>query len=206
MRNRQDKEVTTMAKMGEEEIHKAIRRRELEDTLRQECLGTINQRITRYLELNFTELTPNEPFASISAQCILLYRDGYFFACIALCQAVAEALVRFMCERSKFGASVSKNFEENVEKLRTRNIKPDCSKLLEEIWEGRPDYHHLNPKVPTEIIELQVIAKSKMIALHDIESKVFAFQQVGGAIKPRYPKYWPEAQDGLPNVFLRLDP
>jgi len=192
-----------MDKMDEEGIRKAIRRLELEDTLKGECLSSISDRVSRYLELNFIEVTPNEHFASISAECIRLYRDGYFFACIALCQAIAEALVRFLCEKSCFKAS--KNFEANIGALCRRKIKPDCSKLLKEIWEGRDDYHHLNPKVSTERTKLQTIAKSKMIALHNIESEVFAFQWVSGAIKPRYPKYW-ETQNGLLNVFLRFEP
>jgi len=196
-----------MAKMDEEEMRKAIRHAELEHTLKADCISTISDRVTRYLELNFTEVIPNEqPFAPVSAECIFLYRDGYFFACIALCQAVAEALVRFMCERSKFGASISQDFEENVEKLRKRNIKPDCSKLVKEIWEGRHDYHHLTLKVPTDRKKLQAIAKSKIIALHDVESKVFAFEWVGGTIKTKYPKYWPATNNGLLNVFLRFEP
>lgn len=194
-----------MAKMDGEEIRKAIRRAELEHTLKAECLSTISDRITRYLELDFIKVTPNTHFASISAECILLYRDGYFLACIALCQAIAEALVRFLCERSRFKAA--KNFEENIETLRKRNIKPDCSKLLKEIWKGRDDYHHLNPKVPTERNKLQAIAKSKIIALHNVESEVFAFEWIGGAIKPKYPKYWPQTQNGsYLNVFLRFEP
>ncbi len=196
-----------IAKSDDDEIRRAIKRHQLEDSLKQECLGKISDRVTRYLELNFIEVTPNEqPFAPISAECILLYRDGHFFACIALCQAVAEALVRFICERNKFGASFSKDFEKNVEKLHERKIKPDCSQFLKEIWKGRDDYHHLNPKVPTERAELQSISKSKIIALHKVESKVFAFEWVSGAIKTKYPKYWPEAKDGLINVFLRFEP
>jgi len=190
--------------MDKEEMRKAIKRHQLEDSLRQECLGTISDRITRYLELDFIGVTPNDYWASISAECILLYRDGYFFACIALCQAVAEALVRFLCTKSGFKAS--NVFEENIDKLRRRKIKPDCSELLEEIWKGRDDYHHLNPKVPTERVKLQDIAKSKMIALGAIESKVFEFEWVAGAIKPKYPKYWPQTNNGLLNVFLRLNP
>ncbi len=193
-----------MAKMDEEEIRKAIRRAELEHTLKGECLSTINERVTRYLDLDFIKVTPNEHFASISAECIRLYRDGYFFACIALCQAVAEAIVRLLCTKSEFKAD--KVFEKNIDTLRRRKIKPDCSELLEEIWKGRDDYHHLNPKVPTEREKLQAIAKSKMIALHGVESEVFAFEWVGGAIKPKHPKYWPEARDGLLNVFLRFEP
>ncbi|MFC1902907.1 hypothetical protein ACFLX4_02430 [Chloroflexota bacterium] len=177
-----------MDKMNEEEIRETIRRHQQEDTLKQECLGTISERVARYLELDFIKVTPNEHFASISAECILLYRDGYFFACIALCQAVAEALVRFLYKRNV--CNVSHDFKKNIlVLLRRRKITTNCYKCLKEIWKGRNDYHHLNPKVPTEKIKLQAIAKSKMIALHDVESEVFAFEWVGGAIKPKYPKY-----------------
>lgn len=193
-----------MAKMDDGEMRKAIRRAELEHTLRGECLSTISERVTRYLELDFIKVTPNEHFASISAECVRLYRDGYFFACIALCQAVAEAIVRLLCTKSGFKAD--KVFEKNIDTLRRRKIKPDRSELLEEIWKGRDDYHHLNPKVPTEREKLQAIAKSKMIALHGVESGVFAFERVGGAIEPKHPKYWPEARDGLLNGFLRFEP
>jgi hypothetical protein len=68
-----------MDKMDEEGIRKAIKRRELEDKLKGECLSSISDRVSRYLELNFIEVTPNEHFASISDECIRLYRDGYFF-------------------------------------------------------------------------------------------------------------------------------
>ena len=194
-----------MARMDEEEIRKAIKHHQLEDTLRQECLGTISERITRYLELNFTEVMPNEqPFAPISAECILLYRDGHFFACIALCQAVSEALARFLCERN--GWNAADDFKKNtLVLLRRRKITPNSYKCFKEIWKGRNDYHHLNPKVPTERIKLQDIAKSKMIALHDVESEVFAFGWVGGVIKPKYPKYWPKTDDGLLDIFLRFE-
>jgi len=190
--------------MDEEEIRRMIRRRELEDTLRGDCLSTISERVKRYLELDFIKVIPNEqPFALISTECIRLYRDGYFFACIVLCQPVAEALVRLLCTKSGFKAS--KVFEKNVYALRRRKIEPDCSQLLEEIWEWRDDYHHLNPTVPTEREKLQAIAKSKMIALHGVESEVFASEWVGGAIKPKHPKYWPKAHDGLLDVFLRFE-
>ncbi len=191
--------------MDEKKIDRAVKRHWLEDSLRQDCLGTISERVSRLLELDFIQITPNEHFASVSAQCILLYRDGYFFACIALCQAVAEAVVRFMCEKSDFGASISKDFEQNVGSLRKRNIKPDCGELFKEIWEGRHDYHHLKPEVPTEITKLKDIAKGKIIALHRVESEVFAFKMINGAIEPKYSKYW-EVNNGLLNVFLRIEP
>jgi len=195
-----------MAKMDEEEIRKAIRRAELEHTLKGECLSTISDRITRWLELDFPKIIPDTHFVFVSAECKTLYRDGYFFACIALCQAVAEALVRFMCERNEFGASISEHFKKNVKELSKRKKKPDCSKLLNEIWEDRPAYHHLNPEVPTNRKKLQATARSKIIALLNVESEVFASELVDGVPKPKYPKYWPETQNGFRNVFLQFEP
>jgi len=191
--------------MDREKISKAIQRQQLADSLEQDFIGTLDERISRYQELDFGKITPNAHFASASAECILLYRDGYFLACIALCQAVAEAIVRLMCERSKF-TSISDDYEENVEKFYNRKIKPDCNQLFKEIWAGRHDYHHLNPRIPTERSKLQEIARGKIVTLHNIESTVFEFAIKDGAILPKYPKYWYINKDGLMNVFLRFEP
>lgn len=191
--------------MNREEISKAIQRQQLADSLEQDFIGMLNERISRYQELDFVKITPNAHFASVSAECILLYRDGYFLACIALCQAVAEAIVRLMCESSKF-TSISNDYEENVEKLHNRKVKPDCNQLFKEIWVGRHDYHHLNPGIPTERSKLQEIARSKIATLHKIESTVFEFAIKDGAILPKYPKYWGINKNGLINAFLRFEP
>lgn len=191
--------------MDKEEMRKAIERRELEDTLKADCLSTIGERASRYLELNYIKVTPNAHWASISAQCILLYRDSYYFACIALCQAVAEAIARDLCKKNAL--PLSKSFETNINRLyREKKISLDCKGAFETIWRDRNDYHHLNPEVQTETEKLQAMAKSKLIALHAVESEIFAFEWVGGAIKPKYPKYWPETQNELLNVFLRFEP
>jgi len=190
--------------MGKEEVLRAMKRKQLEENLNQDFLVTLDERISRYQELDFIKMTPNDHFASVSAECILLYCDGYFLACVALCQAVAEAIVHSMCERSKF-PSISNDYEKNVENLHKRKVEPDCSQLFEEIWVGRNDYHHLNPGIPGERSKLQEIAKSKIIALHKIESTVFEFDVKNGAILPKYPKYWDISKDGLADVFLRFE-
>ena len=180
--------------MDREEVQKLIKRKQLEDNLKQDFIATLDERISRYQELDFIKITPNAHFASVSAECILLYRDGYFFACISLCQAVAEAIVRLMCERSNF-TSVSDDYEKNIENLQKRKIKPDCDSLFKEIWKDRHNYHHLSSKVPTDRKRLMEIAKSKMVTLHKIESKVF-----------KYRKYWFINKDGLTEGFLRFEP
>ncbi len=190
--------------MDREEVLKAIERKQLEETIQGEFLATLNERISRYQELDFIKLTPNTHFAFVSVECINLYRDGYFLACIALCQAVAEAIVRLMCERSKFN-SVSQDYEENIENLHKRKIQPDCNELFKEIWKGRHDFHHLNPTIPTEKSKLQDIAKSKIIVLHKIEAKVFEFNFESGGISPVYPKYWDFNEIGMLNVYFRFE-
>ena len=193
--------------MDEEEVRKAITRRQLQDTLEQDFLTTKNDRISRYLELDFIKVTPNTHFAPITIECMLLYRDGYFFACIALCQAVAEALARFICERNGSGSNRFVKFETNIRKLKqlTDNIPLDWIEMLERIWEGRNDYHHINPEVPTQKDKLREIANEKIVALLDVESKVFAFEWVDGAIKRTHPEYWLETGSGHLDAYLRFE-
>ena len=190
--------------MDREKILKAIKRKRLEETMQGYFLATLNERISRYQELDFIRLTPNTHFAFVSVECINLYRDGYFLACIALCQAVAEAIVRLMCERSKCN-SVSQDYEVNIQNLHKRKIQPDCNELFKEIWKDRNDYHHLNPTIPTEKSKLQDIAKSKIIVLHKIEAKVFEFNIINGAVSPMYAKYWDFNENGMLNVYLRFE-
>ena len=193
--------------MDKEEVHKAIERHQLQDNLEQDFLASINDRISRYLELDFIQVVPNTHFAPITIECILLYRDGYFFACIALCQAVAEALLRFMCERNDRGSKGFVKFKTNIRKLRELKdkIPLDWIETLERVWENRNYYHHLNPDVPTQKEKLREIAKDKIVALLDIESKVFAFEWVDGAIKRTQPEYWLETDSGHLNSYLRLE-
>jgi len=190
--------------MDKEEVQKAIKRHRLQDRLQQDFLASIDDRISRYLELDFGQVVPNTHFAPITIECILLYRDGYFFACIALCQAVAEALLRFMCERNDIR---NKGFETNIRNLSKLkdNIHPDWIKMLKRVWKNRNDYHHLNPDVPTEEEKLKEIAKDKIVSLLDVESKVFAFEWVDGRIKRTYPEYWLENDGGLLNSYLRFE-
>lgn len=191
--------------MDKETMRKALKKRLLEERLEQDFLATKNDRISRYLELDFIEIVPNTHFAPITIESMQLYRDGYFFACIALCQAVAEALLRFICERNGRGSNHPVKFEANIGKLRklTDKIPPDWIEMLERVWEGRHNYHHLNPGVPTEKDKLKEIAKGKIVALLDVESKVFAFEWGDGAIKQTHSEYWLETDSGHLDAYSR---
>ena len=191
--------------MDEKQRQELYRRVQLENDLKQMNEGTVSERVSRYMEIDTIKLTPNAHWAQISAECALLYRDGYFFACIALCQAVVEAITRDLCKKNTIRCS--KSFETRVEKLyKEEKITLNCKNEALTIWKNRDDYHHLNPEVTTEKDKLLEISKSKMIALGKVEAEIFEFQLVGGAIKPKYPQYWPKTSNGSLEVFLRLEP
>ncbi len=143
----------------------------------------------------------NHHFASASAECRELFRDRHFYGCIALTQAVAEALVKFLCKRN--GWRSNKVYEKNLDKLFTRKfISEQAKNGLQKIWEKRDDYHHLNESIATDLQALGVLAKEKLELLNKVESEIFAFKFVDGKIAPIQPKYW-DIDGGEAEVFLR---
>jgi hypothetical protein len=190
--------------MDEKAVHELIRKKQAEDSIRQEFEGTLADRVARYLEVKPHEIVPYTHFSAISAECSLLFRDGHYYGCIALTQAVAEALVRFLCTKNTF--KPVKKFEENVRKLSTRTFISDKVKeSLLKIWEGRDDYHHLNTSIENDRQTLEELAREKTRLLVEVERDVFRFTIVDCKINPENRKYWDISSDQM-QVFLRLDP
>jgi len=134
----------------------------------------------------------------------LLYRDGYYYACISLSQSVAEAIVRFMCQINSFRAD--KDYESNVDKLFKRKfIDEGLKKLFIAIWDKRNDYHHLNSSIEKDKIELDILGFNKLQNLNDIEKEVFGFTTLNGSIIPKHPKYW-DIKEGFTPAYLKLEP
>ncbi|MBA7640183.1 hypothetical protein ES703_47848 [subsurface metagenome] len=175
------------------------------NSIRQEFEQTLPERVERYLQVKPHIIIPNAPFAIPSSECSFLYRDGHFYACIALVQAVAEAIVRYICDLD-FGRH-GKVFEKNVEKLYERKFISDkLRESLLKIWEKRDDYHHLNSNVKSDRQSLEKLAKEKACLLVEVESEIFKFSFGNdGSIIPKYPKYWKISGNQM-EVFLRLKP
>lgn len=185
-------------------MKKIIEQKQVEDSLRQEFEANLKERAKRYLQVKPHGVIPATHFAAVSAEVTFLFRDGHYYGCIALTQAVADALARFMCERNSF--SPGKNFEKNVENLYTRRfITEDIRTAFLKIWEERNDYHHLNQNIEKDRRKLEVLAFEKARLLAEIESKVFHFTIVEGALNPTNPKYWDISGEHT-EVFLRLHP
>jgi hypothetical protein len=104
--------------MDEKTKEQLILRTLTTESIKQDFEQTLPKRVERYLQVKPHGIIPNTPFAVQSSECSLLYRDGHFYACIALVQAVTEAIVRYMCDIDF--KRHEKVFEKNVEKLYTR--------------------------------------------------------------------------------------
>ena len=91
-----------------------------EESIKQELEQSLSSRVQRYLKVKPHGIVPYTRFAPASAECTFLFRDGHFYGCIALAQAVAEAIVRFLCQRNSWRPG--NNFEKNVQTLCTRKF------------------------------------------------------------------------------------
>jgi hypothetical protein len=181
-----------------------IQQKQIEDSIKQELDQTLSSRTERYLKVKPHGIIPCTRFAPASAECTLLFRDGYFYGCIALTQAVAEAVARFLCQKNS--CKTEKKFENNVDKLHTRNfISKKIKDAFLKIWDKRDDYHHLNSGVATDRKTLEEIAYEKILLLKEIEVEIYKFS-IGpdGKLIPAN-KYWDLQKNGTIPVFLKLE-
>jgi hypothetical protein len=186
------------------DIQEAMQRAMTEDGIKQEFEQTLSSRVERYLKVKPHGIVPFTEFAPVSAECALLFRDGHFYGAIALSQAVAEAISKFLCQKN--GWKPKKSFEENVVRLETRQfISHDMREKFLLLWEKRDDYHHLNPTIETDRRKLEALAYQKVSLMKEVESEVFKFTVVDGKLVPENRKYWSVQPNGTVPVFLRLD-
>ena len=181
-----------------------IQRKLLEDSIKQEYEQTLSLRAQRYLKVKPHGVVPYTQFASVSAECNLLFRDGHYYGCITLAQSVAEAIVRFLCQKNSWEAE--KVFEKNIDKLLNRHfISENLKNNFLKIWENRDDYHHLNSNIEVQRIKLREISYEKVLLLKEIESEIFKFSLENGKLIPENKKYWELNKDGTIPVFLKLE-
>lgn len=178
----------------------AIKRRRLQDDLRSSLEQSIDQRVDRYLEINHQWIIGNHYFAAASAECIKLYRDGYFISTVMVSQAVNEGIFKFVAERNSIAR---KSHEQLIKELMNGNIiSEDCAEASKRIWGSfRNDLHHMNPKVAT--IPFEALAKRNLQDLSVIEKEIFDVDVNNGKLIPHQPKYWDVQNDGTVPTFLR---
>lgn len=175
--------------MDEKTVYELVQKREIEDSLKQEFEQSLSDRVARYWQVKPHLIVPNTPFSAPLGECSLLFRDGHFYGCITLTQAVTEALVRLIYQENC--GNPSKEFKKNVKKLSERNfISNKLEKTLLKIWQKRNNYHHLNHKVEKDRQVLEELAREKTRLLVEVVSEIFRFTVVNGKLIPEQPKYW----------------
>ena len=186
------------------ERNKLIQQKLIEESIKQEIEQTLSLRAQRYLKVKPHEIIPYTQFAPVSAECILLFRDGHYYGCITLAQSVAEAIVRFLCQKNSW--KPEKDFEKNINKLLNRNfISEELKNKFLKIWENRDNHHHLNPNIEVQRIKLEEISYEKVLLLKEIESEIFKFSLKNGKLIPENKKYWELHKNGTIPVFLKLE-
>ncbi len=183
------------------EPNNLIQQKLFEDSIKQENEQTLSSCVQRYLKVKPHGIVPYTQFAPASAECSLLFRDGHYYECITLAQSVAEAIVRFLCQKNSW--KPKKNFEKNINTLLNRKIISEKfkNKFLK-IWENRNDYHHLNKNIEDQRIKLKKISCKKPLILREIESEIFKFTTKNGKLIPENKKYWELNKNGTIPVFL----
>jgi hypothetical protein len=179
-----------------------IRSARLKETLRQEFEMTLDERVTRYLEIGHIEIVADTHFSEASSECLKLYRDGYFIASVMMCHAVNEGLIKFIAERNGLRKG---EFSVLIQTLLKKKIITPCfGKASRAIWGSyRNAIHHMNPKVRE--LSFVPLAKDNIQRLSLIENEIFSFTHDNGKTIMDQPKYWDIKEDGTTQGFLRCE-
>lgn len=179
-------------------------RRRIEESIKNEVLQTLSERADRFLQVRGTILVPYGPFAAPSAECVEQFRDGHYFGCIALTQAVVEAVIRHVWQvKLRKKPNQEGSFEKNLEALHKKKfISDEWKARLDRMWADRNSFHHLRPSVEADHRKLEEMARATLKLLNDLEQEFFGFTVRDGMVVPDHPEYW-AIKDGESLVYMR---
>jgi hypothetical protein len=167
-------------------------RRRIEDSIKNEVLQTLSDRVDRFLQVHGTTIVPDVPFAAPSVECAKQFRDGHYFGCIALAHAVLEAVIRHVWQvKFKRKPNREGSFETNLEALHKKKfIGDECKAKLDRMWADRHSYCHLRLSVEFDQQKLEATARSTLALLNDAEKEFFGYTLRDGQVLPHHPEYW----------------
>lgn len=186
-----------------------FRRFQIKNDIESHCLGLIEERIDRYLEIEHQGIIGGHYFAPASSECINLYRDGYFIATVMMSHAINEGIIKFIAERNGIERQKTDGDEKTIKELIDElqgagHISPNCANASKQIWESyRNDIHHMTPTVAK--IPFQKLAQHNIKHLSAIEKEIFGHHYNNGAMVLHQPKYWDINPNGTTTTFLRLE-
>ena len=161
------------------ETHETVvdERKRIEESIKNEVLRTLSERADRFLQVRGTILVPDGPFAAPSAECVWQFRDGHYFGCIALTQAVLESVIRHIWQiKLKKKPNQEGSFDKNLEALHKKKfISDEWKAKLDQTWAERHSFHHLRPTVESDQQKLEETARNTLKLLNDLEREFFGF-------------------------------
>ncbi len=167
-------------------------RQRIEDSIKNEVLRTLSERATRFLQVRPAIFASDGPFGAPSLECAEQFRDGHYFGCIALTQAVLEAVIRHVWQvKLKKKPNQEGSFDKNLEALHKKKIISDEWKnKLGQMWAERQSLHHLERLVEANQLKLEETARNTLILLNDLEREFFGFTELEEIVVPDHPEYW----------------
>jgi hypothetical protein len=153
------------------------------------------------LRVREIRLLPDNPFGDTSAECVRQFEEGHHYACVALTQAVLEALVHHVWQvnsgKKKFQDA---DFVSMLSDLRRKGvIKDEWKAKLMEIWLNRHLFHYLRPSVETDQQRLEATARANLSLLDELKDEFFGYDIEGERVVPHHPEYW-SIKEGEPQV------
>jgi hypothetical protein len=103
-----------------------IRRIQVRESIESDCKASIEEKISRYLEIEHQGIIGGHYFANASSECILLYRDGYFIGAVMMSHAINEGIIKFVAERNRIERNkpdgTTKTIAELIDEFRENGI------------------------------------------------------------------------------------
>jgi len=164
---------------------------QIKDSIMNEILQGPSDRADRFAQVQEDSLIPDGPFAAPCVECAMLFRDGHYFGCISLTQAILEAVIRHIGQvKLKKKQTQEASFDKNLEALHKKNIISDEWKTkLEEMWAERHSFHHLRPSVEADHLKLEEIGRNTLTLLNDLGRAFFGFSIHNEILVPHQPEY-----------------
>ncbi len=143
--------------------------------IQDDVARTALERADRFLQAKALFVVPDGPFAAPLAECAELFRDGHYHGCIALTQAVIEAIVRHVWQaKLPKRKKQPDKLEDHLAALHKASfMSADCKSKLDAMWSARHAYTGLDLAVPADRQALYDTALTNLRLLGDLEQELF---------------------------------
>jgi hypothetical protein len=163
-----------------------------EQDIPEEPFESASERADRLFKVREITLVPDNPFATTSAECAHQFQTGQFYGCIALTQAVIEALAHHVWQvKLNKKSSQDSHFVAILATLHKKGfIKEEWKTRLDQMWLNRHKFHLFLASVEADQWVLEGMARDHLQLLCALEEEFFGSAKVAGGVVPNHPEFW----------------